>query len=81
MARIEARRRQLVDELSACETHERVLRDQVQESRADAQRLHFLLLFQSHMRMLQAELQWTNDAIEQLTGRGESASVRQAARV
>ena len=81
MARIKARRQQLVDELSACEEHERVLRDQVQESRADAQRLHFLLLFQFHMRMLHAALQWTNDAKEQLTGREERASVRQAASV
>ena len=81
MTRLEARRQQLVEELSAGEEQERVLRGQVQESRADAQRLHFLLLFQFHMSMLHAALLWTNDAIEQLTGREESARVRQAAGV
>src|SRR5262245_20511628 len=43
MRRIEARRQQLIEELSACEEHERVLRDQVQEAQSDVQRLHFLL--------------------------------------
>src|SRR5215471_8638545 len=43
MRRFEARRQQLVEELSACEEQERILRDQVQESRADVQYLHFLL--------------------------------------
>src|SRR5262249_10853080 len=76
MGRLKARRRQLVYELAASEARERVLGAQAQESRPNAPRLHFLLLVQFLLRMLQAAMQWTNDAIEQLAGRGESASVR-----
>jgi|SRR5262245_57442714 len=81
MRRIEAWRQQMIAELSACEEQERILRDQMQEPRADVQHLHFLLLCQFHMSMLHAALLWTNDAIKQLTDREGSASVKQAAGV
>lgn len=79
--RLEARRQQLVDELSVCEKHERRLQDQMHESQADVQRLHFLLIFRFHMSMLHTALLWTNDAIEQLTDWQESPHIRQAAGV
>jgi len=82
MTRLETRRQQLSEELSACEEEERRLRDQMQEPRAKAQHLHYFLTMRFHRDMLQAARQWTDEAIETLTGWEESAtSVRQAAGV
>ena len=72
MARLEARRQQLVDELSVCAEQERKLQEQLHEPQADVQLLHFLLIFRFHMSMLHTALLWTNDAIEQLTDWEES---------
>src|SRR5919204_127802 len=57
MTRLEARRQQLSDELSACEEEERRLRDQIQEPGAKAPPF-FFLTFRFHMNMLHAALQW-----------------------
>src|SRR5215471_15835020 len=67
MTRLEARRQQLIEELSACEEEERRLRDLMQEPGVMAQPVHFFLTFRFHMHMLHAALQWSNEAIEQLT--------------
>ena len=79
MTRLEARRQQLSNELSACEEEAQRLRDQLQEPGAKAQLLHFFLTFRFHMHTLHAALQWSNEAIEQLTDWKENPSVRQAA--
>ena len=79
MTQLEARRQRLSDELSACAEEERRLRDQIQEPGAQAQLLHFSLTFRFHMHMLNAALQWSNEAIEQLTNRQANPSVKQGA--
>src|SRR5712691_565098 len=80
MTRLETRRQQLVEELAVCKEEEQRLRDQMQEPRAKAQLVHFFLTLRFHMDMLHAARQWTDEAIEELTGWEASAtSVRQAA--
>jgi PadR family transcriptional regulator, regulatory protein AphA len=79
MTQLETRRQQLSEELSACEEEERRLRDQMQEPRGKAQRLHFFLTLRFHRDMLRAARQWTDEALEQLADWEESPSVRQAA--
>ena len=80
MTRLETRRQQLSEALSACAEEERRLRDQMQEPRGKAQLVHFFLTMRFHMDMLQAARQWTDEAIEALTGWGESrTSARQVA--
>jgi len=68
MTRLEMRRQQLSEELSACEEEERRLRDQMQEPRGNAQRLHFFLTLRFHIDMLRAARQWADEALDQLTG-------------
>src|SRR5215471_9564350 len=68
MTRLEMRRQQLSEELSACEEEERRLRDQMQEPRGKAQRLHFFLTLRFHIDMLRAARQWVDEALEQLAG-------------
>ena len=57
--------------------YERRLRDQMQEPRGKAQRLHFFLTLRFHIDMLRAAQQWTDEALEQLAGE-ESPRVRRA---
>jgi DNA-binding PadR family transcriptional regulator len=79
MTRLETRRQQLSEELSACEEEERRLRDQMQEPRGKAQCLHFFLTLRFHRDMLRAARQWTDEALEQFADWEESPSIRQAA--
>ena len=78
MTRLETRRQQLSAELSACEEEERHLRDQMQEPRGKAQRLHFFLTLRFHIDMLRAARQWADETLDQLAGE-ERSSVRRAA--
>lgn len=76
IARLEARRQQLTKELTACEETERALRDQLQASHANVERLHSLLIIGFRISTLRATITWTDDTVEQLTQWGRESTPR-----
>lgn len=71
---LEERRKQIAQELTMCERRTAELREKMQGSEADDETFFPLLTLQRSITLCQADLQWLDDALEQLRQRQAQAS-------
>jgi len=71
---LEERRKQIAQELTMCEKRTAELQEKMQGSAADDETFFPLLTLQRSITLCQADLQWLDDALEQLRQRQAQAS-------
>jgi DNA-binding PadR family transcriptional regulator len=77
---IEERRKQIAHELATCEKRAEELQEKMQGSEADDETFFPLLTLQRSITLCQADLEWLDDALEQLKQRQAHASTRRGRR-
>ena len=71
---LEERRKQIAQELAMCEKRAAELQEKMQGSEVDDEAFFPLLTLQRSITLCQADLQWLDDALEQLRQRQAQAS-------
>ena len=77
---LEERRKQIAQELTACERRSQELQDKMRGSEADDEAFFPLLTLQRSITLCQADLGWLDDALGQLRQRQAQASSRRGRR-
>jgi DNA-binding PadR family transcriptional regulator len=77
---LEERRKQIAQELAACERRSQELQDRMRSSEADDETFFPLLTLQRSITLCQADLGWLDAALEQLKQRQAHASTRRGRR-
>jgi DNA-binding PadR family transcriptional regulator len=77
---LEERRKQIAQELAACERRSQEIQDRMRGSEADDETFFPLLTLQRSMALCQADLGWLDAALEQLGQRQTHASTRRGRR-
>jgi hypothetical protein len=77
---LEERRKQIAQELAACERRSQEIQDRMRGSEADDETFFPLLTLQRSIALCQADLGWLDAALEQLGQRQTHASTRRGRR-